>query len=368
VISKLTRLINLCLEKNIPFVSFRLPGRTSIYTWVQLSGRIIFAESVNEIIDKHGFLYAPFHRRTNLPVVFFEPELIIKNFDIPESIINKIAGLSPLYPGSSEQVSMQVSKEEYLQKATGLIKLCQGDLKKAVLSRNQLVKKIPGFDAGNFFIRLQDKYPSAFCHLIHIPGAGTWTGASPETLLRIDERYAKTVSLAGTQVKPVDSKEIRWNEKEMEEQRLVTDFIIQILNQFKIKDYQIEGPQTIEAGNAIHIATSFIFDRTYLKNRMGEFLEQLHPTPAVCGIPKERALELILQTENHNREYYSGYCGLFNVKDRTDLFVNLRCMKILDQSFVLYVGGGITAKSVPKKEWEETELKSQTLLSIILKS
>jgi isochorismate synthase len=368
VISKLTRLINLCLERNIPFVSYRLPGRQSIYTWVQLSGRIIFAESINEIIDKHGFLYAPFHRKTNLPVVFFEPELIIKNYDIPESILSKIAGMNPLYPVSADTESLQISKEEYLQKASGLIKLCQTGLKKAVLSRIHKAKKMESFDAANFFIPLQEKYPTAFCHFIHIPGAGTWAGASPETLLRMDEKKAKTVSLAGTQAKASDSKEIRWNEKEMEEQRLVTDYIIHILNQFKIKDYLIEGPQTIDAGNAIHIATSFIFDRTYLKDRLGEFLEQLHPTPAVCGIPKEKALELILQTETHNREYYSGYCGLFNVKDRTDLFVNLRCMKILEHSFALYVGGGITAKSVPKKEWEETELKSQTLLSVILKS
>jgi len=326
---------------------------------------MIFAESIIEILDKHGFLYAPFHRRTNLPVVFFEPELIIKNYDIPESILNKIAGMNPLYPVTADPESFQISKEEYLQKASGLIELCAGDLKKVVLSRIHKARKTPGFEAGNYFVRLQEKYPDAFCHLIHIPGTGTWCGASPETLLRTDENTAKTVSLAGTQAKKTDSKEIRWNEKEMEEQRLVTDYIIRILNQFNIKDYRIEGPQTIVAGNVVHIATSFVFDPSLLKDRMGDFLNQLHPTPAVCGIPKEKALELILQTETHNREYYSGYCGLFNVKERTDLFVNLRCMKILGDSFALYVGGGITAKSVPKKEWEETELKAQTLLSLI---
>lgn len=365
MVTKLLRLINVCLAKNIPFVSYRLPGRQSIYTWVQLSGRIIFAENINEIADKHGFIYAPFHRRTNLPVVLFEPELIFKNYDIQEHLLSKINGMEPLYPFRSEPESIQITKEEYLQKASGLIHLCEGDLKKVVLSRIHKVSKTPGFDAGNFFMRLQEKYPQAFCHLIHIPGSGTWTGASPETLLRMDGTTAKTVSLAGTQPKKSEATEIRWNDKEMEEQRLVTDFIIQILNQFKIKDYRIEGPQTIEAGNAVHIATSFLFDQLFLKNRTGDFLNQIHPTPAVCGIPTEKALQLILQTETHNREYYSGYCGLFNVKERTDLFVNLRCMKILEQSFNLYVGGGITAKSVPKKEWEETELKAQTLLSLI---
>jgi len=365
VLSKLIHLINVCHEKNIPFVCFRLPGRTSIHTWIQSSGRVILANNIHEIADRHGFIYVPFHGQTNRPVVLFEPELIFKNNDISESSMAKIAGMTALQkePVISEPVFQ--SKEGYLQQVSSVVKLCQAGLKKAVLSRIIQTGKKQDFNAGSFFIRLQEKYPAAFCHFIHLPGIGTWTGASPETLLWISEQHVKTMSLAGTQAKTGDSKEIRWMEKEMEEQRLVTEYIHQILNNFGIRDYQIDGPRTVNAGKALHIATAFSFDRVHLQGRIVDILDQLHPTPAVCGIPKEKALELIKQTETHNREYYSGYCGLFNVKDRTDLFVNLRCMKILEQSFNLYVGGGITAKSVPRKEWEETELKSQTLLSII---
>ncbi len=98
---------------------------------------------------------------------------------------------------------------------------------------------------------------------------------------------------------------------------------------------------------------------------MTEFISALHPTPAVCGLPKERALELIYKTEMHNREYYAGYCGPINYQGKTDLFVNLRCMKILPDKLALYIGGGLTAKSDPEKEWEETVLKANTLLSVI---
>jgi len=96
---------------------------------------------------------------------------------------------------------------------------------------------------------------------------------------------------------------------------------------------------------------------------MAEFITNLHPTPAVCGLPKDKSLELILQTEKHNREYYAGYCGPINYQNKTDLFVNLRCMKILEDQLALFVGGGLTKDSVPTKEWDETVLKAKTLLS-----
>ena len=111
----------------------------------------------------------------------------------------------------------------------------------------------------------------------------------------------------------------------------------------------------------IHLNTEFEFDADLLKNNLAEFIETLHPTPAVCGYPKEKALDLIFQTEQHNREYYAGFCGPVNFKDRTDLFVNLRCMKILPEHLGLFVGGGFTTHSQPAKEWEETTLKSQTI-------
>ena len=86
----------------------------------------------------------------------------------------------------------------------------------------------------------------------------------------------------------------------------------------------------------------------------------MHPTPAVCGLPKEKALDLIYKTEPYDREYYAGYLGMVE-KDTVDFYVNLRCMKIYENTAALFVGGGITANSVAKKEWEETELKAETL-------
>ena len=93
----------------------------------------------------------------------------------------------------------------------------------------------------------------------------------------------------------------------------------------------------------------------------------MHPTPAVCGWPAAEALDLIRVTEEYPRSFYSGYLGPVNMERKTSLFVNLRCMQVGEQEAALYAGGGITINSVPEAEWEETTIKSRTLLAEIEK-
>jgi isochorismate synthase len=76
-------------------------------------------------------------------------------------------------------------------------------------------------------------------------------------------------------------------------------------------------------------------------------------------------MNYLLETEKHNRSYYSGYLGPVNLDERMLLFVNLRCMQVLADKLVLYVGAGITSESVAEDEWDETEIKADTLLSVI---
>ena len=98
---------------------------------------------------------------------------------------------------------------------------------------------------------------------------------------------------------------------------------------------------------------------------MGNFIAELHPTPAVCGLPKNLADDFIRLKEKHERKYYTGYLGPWKLNQQVDLFVNLRCMEVTDDEFILYAGGGITAHSIPEKEWEETNQKAATLLAVI---
>ncbi len=346
-------------------MSYRLSGEKNIKTWIQLSGKFNFHENIFEVKDKTGFIYAPFHRKTNFPIVFFEPELIFENEEFDKNLIGKISGKPSLYPEYDLEIPDEISKPEYLKQAKTYIGSFDGDFKKAVLSRVRLENKPKGFDSGNFFMDLLKAYPGAYCHLINIPGTGTWVGATPETLIKIDNKTAQSISLAGTMKSPEKGQSVTWKKKELKEQQIVTDYIEGILKKYEIKNYKKEETKNLVAGDAVHLATKFRFQKSFIETRLGEFISNLHPTPAVCGLPKDKSLDLILKNEKHNREFYSGFLGTLNFNGKTDLFVNLRCMKILPEKLALYVGGGLTKDSIPEKEWEETELKAGTLLKLI---
>ena len=91
----------------------------------------------------------------------------------------------------------------------------------------------------------------------------------------------------------------------------------------------------------------------------------LHPTPAVCGLPKEEAYRFIIDTENYDRSYYSGIIGWLAPEGDTTLYVNLRCMRIDKDTATLYAGGGILPTSEAESEWEETQHKMDTMRNIL---
>lgn len=166
------------------------------------------------------------------------------------------------------------------------------------------------------------------------------------------------MSLAGT--KTADK---TWTPKELDEQKIVTDSILEGLTQTNCKNINADGPQTIQAGKVQHLKTA-ISATLETPNKWAEVIRILHPTPAVCGLPKSKALTYIPQLEKHNRQFYTGFVGIINAHSK-HLFVNLRCMQHYNGFAKLYLGGGITAGSNQDDEWNETEKKGMTLATIL---
>ena len=100
---------------------------------------------------------------------------------------------------------------------------------------------------------------------------------------------------------------------------------------------------------------------------LSNLIDILHPTPAVCGIPKKISKRFILENENYDREFYTGFLGEMNTDSTTNLFVNLRCMKIDTEAkkISLFIGGGITKDSIPDNEWNETIIKSGVMKRVL---
>lgn len=250
-----------------------------------------------------------------------------------------------------------LDKNDYVLKIKDLISvLKKKKLKKVVFSRPKLVPASKRA-VHEILSDLRSKYPNAFVYALNSETYGIWLGASPETLLEGSDQRFNTMSLAGTRQIGDDN----WLDKEIEEQAFVSEYISQTLQKMKVQKLQTSKTQSVQAGPVQHLRTNFSFEYS------GEVLKLIHelsPTPAVCGTPKNEAFDYILQKEAYDRQLYASYIGLIG-PGSSKVFVNLRCMQIIKNACVLYVGGGITASSIPEHEWEETELKAKTLLDIL---
>ena len=181
------------------------------------------------------------------------------------------------------------------------------------------------------------------------------------------------MALAGTQPsidkngEKITNAEAMWRQKEIEEQSLVCRYIIGCFKKIRLREYVEDGPKTITAGNLMHLCSQFSVDTQAVNfpQLATVMLDLLHPTSAVCGMPKTPATNFILENEGYNREFYSGFLGPINIQQESHLFVNLRTMKLQNNLATLYAGCGITGDSDAEKEFQETELKCETLLSVV---
>jgi isochorismate synthase len=82
-------------------------------------------------------------------------------------------------------------------------------------------------------------------------------------------------------------------------------------------------------------------------------------------MPKDAAADFLEKIENFDRTYFSGYLGPINVEDETNIFVNIRCARLIENHSIIFAGAGVTSYSNAESEWEETELKCKTLLDVM---
>ena len=377
-----SQLIILCKKQNFPFAIYRLPLSKSCYFLISYNKNPVYKKIDFEDCPP-GFVMAPFDTEKQLPL-FFSADYYCKitldhQVQLTEELTQKLdledrnSILFPLdFCLQKNNDNQDLEKDSYLEKVNQLKKsILEGECQKIVLSRKIKLGNLKGENFYYGFNNLSNSYPNAFVSLVSLPWKKQiWLGASPETLVHQDkEGIFTTVSIAGTQPaadglgNEVLTKNALWSQKEIEEQALVGRYIINCLKKIRVREYMEEGPKTIKAGNLLHLGSSYRINTREINfpNLSSTMLDLLHPTPAVCGMPKDPATAIISKIENYDREYYSGYLGPINMDCDSHLFVNIRSMKIEDHTVFAFSGGGITADSSPEKEWLETELKLKTI-------
>ncbi len=239
------------------------------------------------------------------------------------------------------------------------------DLQKVVLARTKTYRG-EIHELEETFISLREQFPLACIVLFYHPDTGLWISATPELLLSTSaDGTFKTVALAGTQKfdASVPIREVSWTHKEIEEQALVSRYIINCFKTIRLRDYVEQGPRTVQAGNLLHLKTEYTAHTAEVNmEELGStMLKLLHPTSAVCGMPKKQALDFITKHEAFDRKLFSGYCGPVNMNNETALYVTIRCAQVFSNAVTMYAGAGITADSVAQKEYEETDLKMDVI-------
>lgn len=377
----ISSLIAQALQQGNSVALWRLPNENQQQLILSKSTRVVKESETLEELSA-GFMIAPFlptTERTYLPADYYfrfdsnavcEPKNVLETNSqvwLHEQKIEKSVSPDFYFKKSAAEIpSKQPAFIELVNKSIELIE--QGVAEKIVPSRSKSIAA--NFDLLEAFEKLCARYPAAMVSLISTPEHGTWLGATPEVLVSVENNAVfKTVALAGTKAwhEGIDCKTVAWTQKEIEEQALVERYIISCFKKIRLREYEEHGPKTIVAGNLMHLKSDFTVDMkaTNFPQLGSVMLKLLHPTSAVCGMPMEPALQFLLDNENYTRELYSGYVGPVNIQSSTHLFVNLRCLQWHKKSVTLYAGAGVTIDSVAEKEWEETEMKMDTLQGAI---
>lgn len=331
-----------------PFALYRLPGET-LATRISASKSTILKDC-NALNSISGFVVAPFSFEKGESIIVIEPEEISRF--VPDADGGEPIDFEPLDFNYDDREYYSQAFVAYKQRMT------HGSIRKVVLARQKTVECDRDIDCLQLFNRACQLYPTQMIVLVSTDECGTWLMATPEILLQGHENLWRTMALAGT-MKACDEHQ-GWSVKNIREQRLVSSYISKCLAAHT-HDIDQRGPMTAQAGALVHLKSEFTF-RLNNEAKVGELINDLYPTPAVCGIPKEETRHLITMFEPESREYYSGFMGPINIHGCTDLYVSLRCMKIRDNLCTLYAGGGLISDSVEKQEWQETEAKMGTML------
>ena len=361
-------------HNQLPFVAYRKPNQDNLSARLQSNDDLHFTEGFTE----KGFVFSPFDDAEKTVLIPSDSSEVIglANLNL-ESHTESVEVEMHINSASADYKKNHISLVE-----KGVEAIKNSELKKVVLSRQERVN-LSDTNPLTIFKNILNTYKSAFVYCWYHPKVGLWLGATPETLIKIEGNRFSIMALAGTQ-NYKGGLDVVWQHKEKQEQQYVTDFIIDNLKP-SVESFKVSDVETVKAGNLVHLKT-MISAQLKSETSLKQVIRALHPTPAVCGLPKLSAKQFILKHEDYNREFYTGFLGELNLeitkaprsgrrnienrayavtKNSTQLYVNLRCMQLNNQQAIIYVGGGITENSNAESEWEETVSKSLVIKSIL---
>ena len=331
------------------YALFRMPYAQQAYRVGDGTQQPVVLTSAQQLDDVSGFVMAPFVATPQHPILVIPGEA------------------QPYTLATDSYMSHGVehySREDYSHAfARFHDAIVEGRFSKLVLSRCSEVDMDTEIDPERFFSEACHRYPRMMIALVRSDIAGTWLMATPEILIAQDGDRWNTMALAGT-MRYEGEQDYQWSAKNIAEQEMVVRYVDECLRPLAI-DINIGNPYTVRAGNLVHLRTDISFRLSPdSPHGIGTIVDALHPTPAVCGLPKREAMSFIIDNESIERKYYSGYLGPWNIAGQSSLYVSLRCMQMYSHKYILHAGGGLLKESNEESEWRETMMKMQAMRNL----
>ena len=309
--------------------------------------------------------------------VFTDSKLIINLFSDNTVNINNINQLFLQYINDLEvilsnqkkntinsellDISDLKSNDSHHQKINNLLdifKIGNSDLIKVVFSR---IKKASFSDAIpllKIYKNLLNKNNNSMNFLYSIKDGVNVIGSTPELILSKSNHTIQSESIAGSNYSK--NNDFISDEKEIVEQRIVTDYIIDFFEENTVNIKYNDKPKIKKTSDIEHLCTSFLADLKNDKNIL-DLLIDLHPTPAIGGYPKQKAIDMI-RNSKEDRGWYGGPIGWIDNNLDGQFYLNIRSGLGLNKDLYLFSGSGITEKSNADNEWDETEHKFKSML------
>jgi salicylate biosynthesis isochorismate synthase/menaquinone-specific isochorismate synthase len=276
--------------------------------------------------------------------------------------------LADPHPTSEARIASALRPEEFEQAvARGVDRIRAGELEKVVLAREVVVEAPRAHDPAALYGALREEFPSCFCFCCGSPEAA-FLAASPELLVRRAGAGATTVALAGSTRRSADpsvddhlGEQLLRSAKDRGEHDIVVRRIERALSPLSVWVEAAPEPGLVKVANIQHLATPIHAQLSDPRSAV-ELAALLHPTPAVGGEPRERALAAIGELEGLDRGWYAGPVGWMDTAEDGEFCVAIRSALLRDRTAHLFAGNGIVADSDPEAELAETEVKLGALL------
>lgn len=342
-----------CIAARVPFALYAFQGDSTFHF---IASEVVVHGNVEDLCSDemaHGFA-------VNL---WGTSECyIIKNRYDEFSLPSELAEC----PNVECAIENDTTRSDYERSGSKVVDMLRKEGGKIVLSRVIRARGgNPVAVAADYFCAMNDTFRCIY----FIPDTGLWICATPELLGRYDASTKKvnTMSLAGTRLAgSVDD----WDLKNRDEHEYVTGFIVETLRKYSSGPVSVSPPESLRFGSVEHLCEKISAERV---SDFGSLIGELSPTPAVGGVPRERALHVIAELEHHQRRCYGGWIAAGNGNNRIEVCVNLRCCQVFRSDecgwvYAVYAGGGFTAESNVNEEWYEGSRKAAPLLKSIQNS